>query len=626
MGLVRTIRLHRLCNQGCTFCSLRDSTPHTMATRDVEAELRGGRGSGATIARFTGGEPTMDRRLPTFVRVARELGYEQVEIETNAVALSYPALAEALVEAGLHRAWVTLHAEDDAVNDAVTRDPGGAARTWAGARAVAARGVHLGLCVPVLAPTADGLGALVDRAAAELSTLDAVRLFPVMDTDGPVDFAALEPGLMRAAARCRKHRLDHRFEAAYCPPPCAFSERLVRVHTPLFASLRTDPGGTDDPRVRIVPCERCAIAERCPGFPSRLVRLAPERLPKEPPGEEAAAAIRGQLGGVDRGGRNQVRHVQVTDTGTDKPNVRLIWACNQRCRFCWVDFDWTPPVRERVLAQLTELAAGGATVVSLTGGEPTLVPWLPDAVRTASDLGFERIELQTNGTHLADGDLVERLADAGLTDVLVSLHSHVPEVADSITQSPGDQVRTVAGVDRLVESSLAIELNHVITRRNLSTTVGFVDFVHGRWGARVEITWSVAAPITEASQRYDDSIVPFDEVGPVLRAALERCLELGVRFGGQDSTCGVPPCVLGGDPRFVTRGFEAGHEDSESFVFPDACSPCSHRSVCRGLQRSYVAVFGDRGISPLVTAPALTPLDRAVRLHQRTGGVRSANS
>ncbi|GMV40093.1 MAG: hypothetical protein AMXMBFR64_18090 [Myxococcales bacterium] len=611
MGLVCTVRLHRLCNQGCTFCTLRDSVPQALPTPQVLSELASARAGGATIARFTGGEPTLDRRLPGLVRRARDLGYQHVEIETNAVLLTYPAVLGALVEAGLDRAWVTLHAADDALNDQVTRDEGGAARTWAGARALAAAGVTIGLCTPVLPGTVASLAALIDRAA-ELPTLDAVRFYAVTDR-GEAALSALEAGLGKAAARCRKHRLDHRFESAYCPPPCAFSERFVRVHSPLFASLRADPGGTDDPRVRVAACAACGIADRCAGFPSRYVAARPGDLPGAPPGEEAVAAIRGQLGGVDRGARNQVRHVQMDDPGGDKPNVRLIWACNQRCRFCWVDFDWTPPTRERVLAQLGELAARGARAVSLTGGEPTLVPWLPDAVGLAAALGFERIELQTNGTHLTDA-LVQRLVDAGLTDVLVSLHSHVPEVADAITQSPGDAVRTVAGVDRLVGTTLLLEVNHVITRRNLATTVSFVDFVHGRWGGRVKITWSVAAPITEASQRYDDSIVPFDEAGPVLREALERCVALGVPFGGQDSTCGVPPCVLGGDPRFVTRGFEPGHEDSGSFVFPEACGGCSHRGICRGLQRSYVATFGDRGIRPLIDPPALTRPDGAARL------------
>jgi hypothetical protein len=123
--------------------------------------------------------------------------------------------------------------------------------------------------------------------------------------------------------------------------------------------------------------------------------------------------------------------------------------------------------------------------------------------------------------------------------------------------------------------------------------------VYGRWGRRVEITWSVAAPITEASLRYDDAIVPFDEAGPVLRGALDRCVALGLAFGGQDSTCGVPPCVLEGDPRFVRQWFSEGHADSGSFVKVEACATCTHATICRGVQRDYVKVFGSRGIRTL---------------------------
>ena len=601
MALVETIRLHRACNQACTFCTLRDRMARALPTAEIEAQLRLGRERGSIMVRFTGGEPMMDRRLPQLIRRAAALGYSSVEVETNATLASYPNVAEKLVAAGLTRAWVTLVAADPSESDRFTQDPGGSARSIQGLRNLAEGGVQIGLCLPVTPQTAPGLAALVDHVVGVAGGVSAVRLFVVTSREEPTPYALLEAGLAKVAARCRKHNLDHRFEPAYGPPPCAFSDKLVRIHTPLFASMSLIEGGTDVPRVRVEACGACPLVGRCPGFPEGYARLLPSSLPGGPPGEEAVAAIRGQLGGVERGARNQLRFVQVPDAEQigDKPNVRLNWACNQRCRFCWVDYDWTPPDRTRVLDQIASLAAQGVRRVSLTGGEPTLVPWLLDVVEAARSHDFERIELQTNATHLAGRDLPRRLEAAGLTRVLVSLHSHVAEVSDSITQAPGDFERTVAGLDALVSTDLELVVNHVITRRNLSTTEGFPDFVHARWGRRVAITWSIAAPITDAAARYDDSIVPFDESGPVLVRALERCLDLGLEFGGQDSSCGAPPCVLGGDPRFVTQGFEEGHQDVEAFVKVAECAECSHQSMCRGLQRAYVSLFGSRGIRPL---------------------------
>ena len=628
MSLVLTVRLHRLCNQACTFCTLRDARAHALPSQDIEDRLQRGRTDGSVVVRFTGGEPLLDRRLPSFVRRATELGFDGVEVETNATVASWEPTAAALVEAGLTRAWVTLLSVDPNRSDAISRDPGGHGRTWSGLDTLARLGARIGVCLPVTEDTADGLGALVDRAAEHGA--DAVRLFVPVEAATP--YAALEAGIAHAAARCRKHRMDHRFESAYCPPPCAFSDRFVTVHTALFASMGPSVASTDGGRVRAPACDSCTLVARCPGFPTLYAAARAAELPVEPPGEHASAAIRGQLGGIDRGQRTQLTVVQAPETplGGDEPNLRVNWACNQRCRFCWVDFDWTPPTREQVLEQVATLRARGALSLNLTGGEPTLVPWLPDVVREARRLGMVRVELQTNAVHLATGDLLSRLVDAGLTRVLASLHSQDAAVNDAITQADGYWARTIAAIDRMVaETDLELLVNHVITGLNLPTTAGFPAFVHGRWGDRVRIVWSAAAAITEAATRYEDGVAPFDVIGPVLFAALEQCVDLGVPFGGQDGTCGVPPCVLRGDPRFVLHGFVEGHADSASFSWVDECDGCSHRSICRGIQRGYVARFGGRGIQRLTHPPQVgastDPAESAnielrATLAQSTGG------
>ena len=61
--------------------------------------------------------------------------------------------------------------------------------------------------------------------------------------------------------------------------------------------------------------------------------------------EETIRALRGHLGGEGRSASTQVSHVELLERNPgefQKVNIRVNWACNQRCRFCWVDFDWTP--------------------------------------------------------------------------------------------------------------------------------------------------------------------------------------------------------------------------------------------------------------------------------------------
>ncbi len=137
MGRVITIDLLRSCNQACGFCQFRSSEPVLAPASVVLESLANGFRDGARFVRFTGGEPLLDRRILKWIRAARETGFTEVALETNATIASLPGMAARLADAGLTRAWGNLMSAEDAANDAITQDPGGAARTWEGLKAFA---------------------------------------------------------------------------------------------------------------------------------------------------------------------------------------------------------------------------------------------------------------------------------------------------------------------------------------------------------------------------------------------------------------------------------------------------------------------------------------------------------
>jgi cyclic pyranopterin phosphate synthase len=310
--------------------------------------------------------------------------------------------------------------------------------------------------------------------------------------------------------------------------------------------------------------------------------------------------------GVRRGERAQISELQLTESPDaphdapprEKANVRVEWACNQRCQFCWVDFGWTPPSREQVLEDLALLRARGHDRLSITGGEPTLVPWLEDVVSTAASLGFSTVELQTNAVLLARAGRAEALARAGLTDALVSLHASSAEISDAITQKPGTFEQTVVGADALARAGVRLHISHVLTSANLCETERFVDFVVQRWGKATQVVWAVAHPITRASSRTSGAIPSFDAVRPALLQGLERSLTTGLAFGNINEACGVPPCVLGHDPRFVAP-VSPELAKHEAFTHLPICATCEAKPRCRGVRKGYAELHGEAGLVPL---------------------------
>ncbi|MBI4351686.1 MAG: radical SAM protein [Elusimicrobia bacterium] len=86
----------------------------------------------------------------------------------------------------------------------------------------------------------------------------------------------------------------------------------------------------------------------------------------------------------------------------------------------------------RLLGRLLREAAGaGIPRVVFFGGEPLLYPGLEKAVAAASRLGLFT-ELDTNGQALTAAR-VGRLASAGLSSVMISLHSHAPSRHDALS-------------------------------------------------------------------------------------------------------------------------------------------------------------------------------------------------
>ncbi|HEX7517505.1 MAG TPA: radical SAM protein [Chthoniobacterales bacterium] len=99
----------------------------------------------------------------------------------------------------------------------------------------------------------------------------------------------------------------------------------------------------------------------------------------------------------------------------------IVRRCNLSCTYC-TEFDKTSePVPFALLeAQLRRLKNLGTFGISLTGGEPTLHPDLPQLVRKCRELRFFRTGMITNGFFLQP-ELINKLNDAGLQEMQISI-------------------------------------------------------------------------------------------------------------------------------------------------------------------------------------------------------------
>ena len=133
-------------------------------------------------------------------------------------------------------------------------------------------------------------------------------------------------------------------------------------------------------------------------------------------------------------------------------------ACNNRCVFC---LDGMPKKEDRsympfeqMKQELESWHAQGHRSVGFLGGEPTTYPKIVQSVAYARELGFTRVAIATNATKLRLRHFTDRILDAGLTRVTISMHGHTAELEDRLTRVPGNFEKKCTAIRYLREKKL----------------------------------------------------------------------------------------------------------------------------------------------------------------------------
>ncbi|OGQ95924.1 MAG: hypothetical protein A2284_08790 [Deltaproteobacteria bacterium RIFOXYA12_FULL_61_11] len=159
-------------------------------------------------------------------------------------------------------------------------------------------------------------------------------------------------------------------------------------------------------------------------------------------------------------------------------DLKVTTACMLRCAMCR---SWAMPRRQLPLdtwrRAVDELASwSGAAKIVFSGGEPLMVDDLPDLIRHCSALGFSTV-LPSNGW-LLDAAMIDRLAEAGLSTLLLSLEARDP-LHDRLRGREGVWQRVEAALQRLREVSppYTVNLQTIILAQNLEHVCGLVQWV-----------------------------------------------------------------------------------------------------------------------------------------------------
>ena len=136
------------------------------------------------------------------------------------------------------------------------------------------------------------------------------------------------------------------------------------------------------------------------------------------------------------------------------------YHCNLACSYCLTESSPRSERRiltaEQMVAVAEQAAELGFTALGVTGGEPFLLPWLPEAVLEMAQ--HLPLVVLTNGTLFA-GERLERAAKLAHPNVAlqISLDSHLPDVND-MARGPDNFAKVVEAVPRLIARGVRVRI------------------------------------------------------------------------------------------------------------------------------------------------------------------------
>lgn len=583
---------HFRCNQNCAHCTYRRPTddPRAIAGPVVRGKIDEAIAAGAHEIVLSGGEPTMRRDLSALVAHAREQGATRVVLETNATLID-DALAAALVSAGLTLARVHLPIADDRL-DALTRDAGGFRAARAGVLALSRAQVPIEIAAPLVRTSAAVIADLPGALRALLGD-DLVRIVVAVPTQSPdpaelLTWEEATAALSKLDLAGRRHGVRVQLAEESGPPPCAFPASGRPHH--LYALTR---GGARSPAFEQLPgCARCSVRDRCPGVSRDYLARHPS-LAVTPIEDDRSRRRLSVVGSIEAQMAKELVQTSYSGRGVDERLIRVNFACNQACDFCFVSTHLPTAPFDDVQRAIVAASAEGKRVV-LSGGEPALNPKLVEYVRLAKEHAAGRwpIEIQTNAVLLDDRAKVDALVAAGLDAAFVSLHGSRAEISDAVTRAPGTFARTVVGIDNLVRAGVSVILNFVICTANKDDVTRVVELVAERWPG-VPLNVSFVAPSTDVVPRERWLIPRYADALPPLEEAFARARALGVAVIGLESMCGLPLCLVPDRlSEFLGKAPIVDGGDEGEFLRAEACVDCALSTRCWGLRRGYAEIHG----------------------------------
>ncbi|NDK07652.1 radical SAM protein [Candidatus Gracilibacteria bacterium] len=304
-------------------------------------------------------------------------------------------------------------------------------------------------------------------------------------------------------------------------------------------------------------------------------------------------------------------------------------ACNNRCKFCMSskskDWDSKFTTLDVLKQKIDSYAKKGYNSIGFLGGDISIHPQIIDIISYCKNNGFININIVTNGVKFSDYEFTKKVVEAGLTRVNFSIHSHLDEVEDYLTQVKGGLKKKLKAIDNfnefynngLLRDNLSI--NIVLNRKNLDTIIETVLYfykVKKINDIRINFIWLN----DDNKENWEELTLSYSDFSNYMKKLVYISLKYNIRITFDT----IPPCIfysmdkenyrallvrfLGENLDYISDIDNINNNDQFNWKERkkdilktqfDQCESCIYKISCQGVRKSYKEIYGGAEFSPI---------------------------
>lgn len=197
----------------------------------------------------------------------------------------------------------------------------------------------------------------------------------------------------------------------------------------------------------------------------------------------------------------------------DQAPFTIAWevtrACAYACVHCRADALHTPDPKElnteESLRLIDRLADFGSPILIFTGGDPMMRKDLHELISYAAQKGL-RCSLTPTATALPTTERLEKVRDAGIRRIALSLDAPRPQIHDDFRQVKGSWQRTMDILKRAQSIGVSVQVNTTVAKHNVDLLEEMVPFLRDV-GA---VQWSLFFLVPTGRAQIESMISPQD--------------------------------------------------------------------------------------------------------------------